>query len=47
MQFLLIAHDGSDADAPQRRQQARAAHLATAAEMLAGARVVARQRWMG
>ena len=26
-QFLVIAHDGSDAQAPARRQAARAAHL--------------------
>ena len=33
MQFLLIAHDGSDPEAPHRRQQARAAHLLAAAEL--------------
>jgi len=28
MQFVVIARDGSDSDAPQRRQKARAAHIA-------------------
>lgn len=27
MQYLVIAHDGTDADAPARRQRVRAAHL--------------------
>ncbi len=27
MQFLVLAHDGSDAEAPARRQMARADHL--------------------
>jgi uncharacterized protein YciI len=35
MQFLVIAHDGTDPGAAQRRQQARAAHLATAARLKA------------
>jgi uncharacterized protein len=28
MQFLVLAHDGVDADAPARRQRVRAEHLA-------------------
>ncbi len=27
MQFVVIAHDGTDAEAPERRQSARANHL--------------------
>ena len=27
MQFLVVAHDGTDADAPARRQAARPAHI--------------------
>jgi uncharacterized protein len=33
MQFLLIAYDGTDAEAPARRLQNRPAHLARAKEM--------------
>ena len=33
MQFLVIAYDGTDADAPARRQAVRAAHLAGAEAM--------------
>ena len=34
MQFLVLGHDGTDKDAPQRRQAARAAHLALFQEMV-------------
>ncbi|MDP6788491.1 MAG: YciI family protein [Rhodospirillales bacterium] len=30
MQFVVIAHDGTDAEAPERRRSAREAHLAGA-----------------
>ena len=33
MQFLILARDGTDAAAPLRRQQARAAHLAAVARL--------------
>lgn len=35
MQFLVTAHDGTDPDSGQRRQRARAAHLAAAARLKA------------
>jgi hypothetical protein len=35
MQWLIIARDGRDADAPARRQAARPAHLANAARLQA------------
>lgn len=35
MQWLIIARDGTDADAPERRQAARAAHLENAARLQA------------
>ncbi|MGE0726023.1 MAG: YciI family protein, partial [Alphaproteobacteria bacterium] len=35
MQFLVIMRDGSDADAPARRQRARPAHLESAAALQA------------
>ena len=35
MQFLVVAHDGTDPDSAQRRQRARAAHLAVAAQLKA------------
>jgi uncharacterized protein len=35
MQWLIIARDGSDAEAPQRRQAARPAHLENAARLQA------------
>ena len=35
MQWLIIARDGSDPDAPKRRQAARAAHLENAARLQA------------
>lgn len=34
MQFLILGYDGKDADAPQRRQQHRCAHLNKVAEMV-------------
>ena len=40
MQFLLIAHDGTDEGAPERRQRARAAHLALGDEMVATGRML-------
>lgn len=33
MQWLIIARDGTDADAPSRRQAARAAHLENATRL--------------
>jgi hypothetical protein len=33
MQWLIIARDGTDAEAPQRRQAARPAHLENAARL--------------
>jgi uncharacterized protein YciI len=38
-QYLVIAWDGTDSEAPQRRQAARAAHLACAAKMFADGRM--------
>lgn len=35
MQWLIIARDGTDAEAPQRRQAARSAHLGNAAKLQA------------
>ena len=35
MQFLVLAHDGTDADAPARRQRMRAEHLAAAGRLRA------------
>lgn len=35
MQFLVVAYDGTDPDSGQRRQRARAAHLAAAARLKA------------
>lgn len=35
MEFLLIAYDGTDPDAPNRRQAARAAHLENAKRLKA------------
>ena len=35
MQFLLIAYDGTDAEAPARRQRARVAHLENVRRMKA------------
>jgi uncharacterized protein len=35
MQWLIIARDGTDAEAPQRRQAARPAHLENAARLQA------------
>jgi uncharacterized protein len=35
MQWLIIARDGTDPDAPKRRQAARPAHLAHAAKLQA------------
>jgi hypothetical protein len=35
MQWLIIARDGTDAEAPQRRQAARPAHLENAAKLQA------------
>ena len=35
MQFLLLAHDGTDAEAPVRRQQARGDHLAAMSKLKA------------
>jgi uncharacterized protein YciI len=32
-QFILIAHDATDAQAPQRRQDSRSEHLRTIAEL--------------
>ena len=40
MQFLVIAHDGADADAPARREGARAAHLAGAEKLKAEGRIL-------
>lgn len=33
MQFVVIARDGTDAEAPQRRQKAREAHLANVGKL--------------
>ena len=33
MQFLVVAYDGTDSEAPARRQSVREAHLAGAREM--------------
>lgn len=41
MQFLVIAYDGTDAEAAQRRQAAREAHLAGARRRKAEGRTVA------
>ncbi len=35
MQFLVLAHDGTDADAPARRQRVRAEHLAAVGRLKA------------
>lgn len=35
MQFLVIGKDGTDVDAPKRREQFRAAHIALGDELLA------------
>jgi len=35
MQYLVLAYDGTDDEAPARRQKARTAHLAKAQEMKA------------
>lgn len=35
MQFLVIGHDGDDAEAPARRQAARPSHIANGDRMLA------------
>ena len=35
MQFLVLAHDGTDAEAPARRQRVRADHLAAAGRLKA------------
>ncbi len=40
MNFLLIGRDGEDAEAPARRQAAREAHLAKAAEMQAAGQLL-------
>jgi uncharacterized protein len=39
-QFLLIAHDGTDAEAPARRQAARPAHLASVAPLVESGRIL-------
>ena len=36
MQFLLIAHDGTDAEAAQRREAARPAHIAGVTKLKEG-----------
>lgn len=40
MQFLLIAHDGTDDAAPERRRRARAAHIALGDELAAAGRML-------
>jgi uncharacterized protein YciI len=40
-QFLVIAHDGTDAEAPARRQAARAAHLEGVRPMVERGEIVA------
>jgi uncharacterized protein YciI len=40
-QFLVIAHDGDDAEAPARRQAARDAHLAGVRPMVERGEIVA------
>ncbi len=40
-QFLVIAHDGSDSEAPARRQAARDAHLAGVRPMVERGEIVA------
>src|SRR4051794_25026663 len=40
-QFLVIAHDGTDAEAPARRQAARAAHLEGVGPMVERGEIVA------
>ena len=40
-QFLVIAHDGTDAEAPARRQAAREAHLAGVRPMVERGEIVA------
>lgn len=41
MQFLVIARDGSDAEAPARRQAARDAHLVGARGLAANGTIIA------
>jgi uncharacterized protein YciI len=40
MQFVVIAYDGKDAEAPARRQAAREAHLAGARQMQAAGQML-------
>jgi uncharacterized protein YciI len=40
MQFLLLAYDGTDPDAPARRQAARPAHLESIRPLLATGRLL-------
>jgi len=40
MQYLVIAHDGSDAEAPARRQRCRADHLAGIAKLKSAGHVL-------
>jgi hypothetical protein len=39
-QFLVIAHDGTDAEAAARRQAARPAHLASIAPLVGSGRII-------
>ena len=41
MQFVLIAYDGTDAEAPARRAAARPAHLEHAAELKTNGQIIA------
>lgn len=40
MLYLVVAMDGTDEEAPARRQAARGAHLKEAAELFAGGRLI-------
>ncbi|GIW41406.1 MAG: hypothetical protein KatS3mg076_1983 [Candidatus Binatia bacterium] len=40
MQYLVLAHDGTDPEAPARRQAAREAHLEKARELKARGRLL-------
>lgn len=40
MQFIVIAHDGTDAQALSRRMKAREAHLALGDEMIASGKLL-------
>lgn len=40
MQFLVLAYDGDDAEAPERRRRAREAHLAGARRLAAEGSII-------